>query len=316
MRYFVQHVTRFRYSNAVHESLTEVRMAPRTEAHQRCFQFRLQCKPSVQVMRYDDHYGNVVYHFDVPSPHTSLEIVATSAVEIEPAAELPVRLPDDAWARLDELGQDGEFWDWLHPSRFATATKSLESLAAKLRLADRKSDPLTTVRRVCSSIHRHFSYNPEATEVDSPIDKAIKLRSGVCQDFAHIAITMLRRFSIPARYVSGYLFHDGSDRNTAANASHAWVEVYLPSLGWVGIDPTNDSLAGEKHIRVAVGRDYADVPPTRGVYKGEAESELAVAVSVSSARGESSNDLALHVIRRHSETAAKTEAQEIYQQQQ
>ena len=316
MRYFVQHVTRFRYSSAVHESLTEVRMAPRTEAQQRCYQFRLQCKPSVQVMRYDDHYGNVVYHFDVPTPHTSLEIVAASAIEIEPLPDLPARLPAQAWGQLDELGQDGEFWYWLHPSCFAVPTKALEGLAVRLKLAERKADPLTTVRRICDGIHRHFAYNPEATEVDSPIDTAIKLRSGVCQDFAHIAIAMLRRLGIPARYVSGYLFHNGSDRNTAANASHAWVEVYLPPLGWVGIDPTNDIIAGEKHIRVAVGRDYADVSPTRGVYKGDAESELAVAVSVSATRGQSNSDLALHVIRRNGQSANKTEPQEVYQQQQ
>ncbi|HUN49813.1 MAG TPA: transglutaminase family protein [Candidatus Sulfotelmatobacter sp.] len=315
MRYFVQHVTRFRYSSPVHESLTEVRMAPRTEAHQRCYQFRLQCKPSVQVMRYDDHYGNVVYHFDVPTPHTSLEIVAASAVEIEPLADLPAKLPAEAWRQLDELGQDGEFWDWLHPSRFAVPTKALESLAVRLKLGERKADPLTSVQRICSGIHRHFTYKPEATEVDSPIDMAIKLRSGVCQDFAHIAIAMLRRLGIPARYVSGYLFHNGSDRNTAANASHAWVEVYLPPLGWIGVDPTNDVVVGEKHIRVAVGRDYADVSPTRGVYKGDAESELAVAVSVSATRGQSNSDLALHVIRRNGQSAAKSEPQEVHQQQ-
>jgi len=258
----------------------------------------------------------VVYHFDVPTPHTSLEIVATSAVEIEPPAELPAKLGADAWDRLDELSHDGEFWDWLHPSRFALSSKSLDGLAGKLKLGERKGDPLSAVRRVSSAIHRHFTYNTEATEVDSPIDKAIKLRSGVCQDFAHIAIAVLRGLGIPARYVSGYLFHDGSDRNTAANASHAWVEAYLPTLGWVGFDPTNDSLASDKHIRVAVGRDYADVPPTRGVYKGEAESELAVAVSVSATRGEIRENLALHVIRRHSLAAENSEAAEAYRQQQ
>jgi transglutaminase-like putative cysteine protease len=316
MRYFIQHVTRFTYSAPVHESLTEVRMAPRTEAQQKCFQFRLVCRPSVQVLRYDDHYGNVVYHFDVPTPHSQLEIVTTSAVEIGAAPELPPALDGSAWDSLDALRGDGDYWDWLQPSRFAEQTRALEGLARALAVNRRRRDPLTTLRQASGGVHRHFAYNPEATEVDSPIDAAIRLQSGVCQDFAHIMISLLRRIGIPARYVSGYLFHDGSDRNAAANASHAWVEAFLPGLGWIGVDPTNDTIAGAKHVRVAIGRDYADVPPTRGVYKGDAESELAVSVSVSEARREPSDDASLHVVRRKTANAAKPTAQDVFQQQQ
>jgi len=138
----------------------------------------------------------------------------------------------------------------------------------------------------------------------------------VCQDFAHIAISLLRRLGIPARYVSGYLHHEGSDRDTAANASHAWAEAYLPSLGWIGIDPTNDRIAGDHHIRIGVGRDYADVPPTKGVYKGEAESELAVAVSVSKTRREPAQDSALHVVRQSKlATPSQTQMVDAGQQQ-
>jgi transglutaminase-like putative cysteine protease len=317
MRYFIEHTTRFLYSQPVHEHLTEIRMAPRTEGHQRCFQFRLTTRPNVPVLRYDDHFGNVVYHFDVPAPHARLDIHASSAVEIEPADALPEMLDDGEWDRLDALGNDGEYWDWLQPSHFATRTKPLEALARTLKLDERRQDPLTMLRGVNRSIHRRFDYNQDVTAVDSPIDDAIRHKSGVCQDFAHIAIALLRRLRIPARYVSGYLYHDGSDRDTAANASHAWVEAYLPSLGWIGIDPTNDRIAGDHHIRVAVGRDYADVPPTKGVYKGEAESELAVAVSVSKTRREPSQDAALHVVRR-SKIAAPTPlvGHEVGQQQQ
>ena len=317
MRYFIEHTTRFLYSQPIHEHLTEIRMAPRTEGNQRCFQFRLTTKPNVPVLRYDDHFGNVVYHFDVPTPHAKLEIHASSAVEVEPAAELPDALAVGEWDRLDVLRNDGEYWDWLQPSHFATRTKPLETLARALKLDDRRQDPLTMLRAVNRGIHRRFAYNTDSTVVDSPIDEAIKLKSGVCQDFAHIAIALLRRLGIPARYVSGYLFHDGSDRDTAANASHAWVEAFLPELGWVGIDPTNDRIASDHHIRIGVGRDYADVPPTRGVYKGEAESELAVAVSVSKTRREPAQDAALHVVRRSKIVSAQQLAgQEVGQQQQ
>ena len=120
-----------------------------------------------------------------------------------------------------------------------------------------------------------------AAKADSPIDLALLTHAGVCQDFAHIMITLVRQLKIPCRYVSGYLYHEdqGHDRSPAA-ATHAWVEAYLGELGWVAFDPTNNLMGCERHIRVAMGRDYADVPPTRGVYKGEAESELSVMVAV------------------------------------
>jgi len=129
--------------------------------------------------------------------------------------------------------------------------------------------------------------------VDSPIDEALQARSGVCQDFAHIMIALVRQLKIPCRYVSGYLYHeDQCHDRSPAGASHAWVEAYLGEAGWVEFDPTNNLIGCERHIRVAVGRDYADVPPTRGVHKGEAESELTVRVNVSSVDAPKPEDLA------------------------
>jgi len=130
-------------------------------------------------------------------------------------------------------------------------------------------------------MYARFEYSPSTTRVDSRIDEALRARRGVCQDFSHIFIALARHLGIPTRYVSGYLFGDesASDRSTEG-ATHAWAEALMPGLGWVGFDPTNNVIAGERHIRVAIGRDYADVPPTRGVYKGGAKSALAVAVEV------------------------------------
>jgi transglutaminase-like putative cysteine protease len=126
---------------------------------------------------------------------------------------------------------------------------------------------------------------PNSTKVDSPIAEALQARQGVCQDFAHIMIALVRRLNIPCRYVSGYMFHrdDTENDRSLEGASHAWVEALVPRLGWVAFDPTNNLVGADRHIRVAIGRDYADVPPTRGVYKGEAQSELSVAVTVSPA---------------------------------
>jgi transglutaminase-like putative cysteine protease len=132
------------------------------------------------------------------------------------------------------------------------------------------------------SICQAFSYVPKSTKVDSPIDDALESRQGVCQDFAHIMIALLRGLKIPARYVSGYLFHEAKSTNRSSDgASHAWVEALVPKVGWLALDPTNNLIGGDRHIRVAIGRDYSDVPPTRGVYKGEAQSELSVSVTVS-----------------------------------
>jgi transglutaminase-like putative cysteine protease len=137
-------------------------------------------------------------------------------------------------------------------------------------------------------VHRTFEYSPKSTRVDSPIDDVLSARRGVCQDFAHVMIALVRRLGIPCRYVSGYLFQqpDGSAQSVDG-ATHAWAEAWFPGLEWVGFDPTHNTTTGEGHIRVAIGRDYSDVPPTRGVFKGSSamRSELAVGVSVGTVPG-------------------------------
>src|SRR4029453_5520185 len=140
--------------------------------------------------------------------------------------------------------------------------------------------PLSEILAINEAIHRRFTYRQQVTGVDSPIDHALESGEGVCQALAPAPLAWLGGRGIPARYVSGYLFH-GSGDTSADGATHAWIEAFLPGLGWVGFDPTNKVLAGPRHIRVAIGRDYADVPPTKGVFRGRSANELAVAVQVS-----------------------------------
>ena len=281
MFYFIRHVTRFAYSSPVTESVTEIRMQPRTESNQRCLQFEVSTQPRARILGYRDYAGNIVHHFDIPGRHTQLKITAESNVEIIPTAPLPDRLDDDVWNALDAIGDSGEYWDYLFPSKFAVNTELLNQLKDELQI-ERRGDPLQLLLRINSAISEKFDYAPQSTSVDSPIDDALRARKGVCQDFAHIMIALVRQLRIPCRYLSGYLYHEtgGHDRS-AADATHAWVEAYLPQLGWIGFDPTNNLIAGERHIRTAIGRDYADVPPTRGIFKGLASSELSVAVQVS-----------------------------------
>jgi transglutaminase-like putative cysteine protease len=169
----------------------------------------------------------------------------------------------------------------LLPSHFARPSPALEKLAAGIG-GERRGDPLSLLKELNQSIFSAFKYKPKATRVNSPIEDALSSRQGVCQDFAHVFIALLRSMRIPARYVSGYLYHGSENQDRSSDgATHAWVEAWLPGPGWIGFDPTNNLLASERHIRTAIGRDYADVPPTRGVFRGEASTKLTVSVAVS-----------------------------------
>ena len=281
MRYTIRHVTHFTYDQAIAESVMEVRMQPRSDGSQRCLRFGLGTVPSSRVMMHEDHDGNIVHHFNIPGRHSSLTLTADALVECEPP---PVREAFDvnAWQRIDAIAAAGECWEYLAPSTFATPTPLLLEFARDIDTT-RDHDPLTALRRTAAAVFTRLEYSPRSTRVDSPIDEALTARRGVCQDFAHIFIALTRHLGVPCRYVSGYLFHDaGCADRSAEGATHAWAEVLLPDCGWIGIDPTNNIMASERHIRVAFGRDYADVPPTRGVYKGATavRSDLAVSVCV------------------------------------
>jgi len=281
MNYTVRHVTRFVYDEPINENVMEVRMQPRSELCQRCLRFELTTSPRTSVQAYCDPQGNIVHHFDIPGRHSQLTLTAEAIVEFVGCPDETLALSLDDWARIDAIASTAEHWDHLHGSTYARDTPRLLEFEASLGL-DRSKDPMTTLRQLSSSIRGGFDYRPQTTRVDSPIDEALENRAGVCQDFAHIMIGLVRRLGIPCRYVSGYLFHGEGDRS-AEGATHAWVEALLPDAGWIGFDPTNDMLAGQRHIRVAIGRDYADVPPTRGVYKGQARDDLSVSVQVSQA---------------------------------
>ncbi len=280
MRYSIRHLTKFVYSVPVTESFLEARMEPRSERNQTCLEFELSVRPRAKVQSYNDSLGNTVHHFDVATTHTELAVLAESLVEIGPPPEIPESLPVETWNDLDNLAAEGDYWDFIADSHFAVRTAMLEQLVATFDL-QRRDDPLTLLRWLNHRVYEWFDYVPKATRVDSPIDHALAKRAGVCQDFAHIMVALVRQVGIPCRYVSGYMHHGREDHDRSAEgATHAWVEAFLPSLGWVGFDPTNDLIAGHRHIRAAVGRDYADVPPTKGVYKGGADSELSVSVQV------------------------------------
>ncbi len=278
--YSIRHLTRFRYSRPISESIMETRMHPRSDTNQHCLTFSLSVSPRCRVFTYRDHLGNNVQHFNIPGEHTQLVVIAESVIEQQPLPDVPRFLSLDAWSALDDLIGSGDYWEMLLPSSFAFETTALVDLAKKIGVA-RRDDPLMLVHEINERLYDYFEYVPRSTRVDSPIDEAILSGRGVCQDFAHTMIALLRYVGIPARYVSGYLYRGLQDQDRSTpDATHAWVDVLLPHLGWIGFDPTNNLIAHHRHIRTAIGRDYADVPPTHGIFRGHTESELYVAVQV------------------------------------
>ncbi|HKQ48906.1 MAG TPA: transglutaminase family protein [Phycisphaerae bacterium] len=283
MLYKIHHTTAFRYDQPIRESVMEVRMKPRSEASQRCHEFNLKTSPAARTHSYTDYLGNVVQHFDIPSVHDHLEVTAVALVETYANGASPPAGEASAWNQLDALAGSAEHWDWLHPSYFAKPSDPLSAFAERAGLR-RESDPLTVLNKTREALHAAIRYDRGATRVDSPIDECLEKKSGVCQDFAHVFIALARGLGIPARYVSGYLFHREGDAEPAAGAAtHAWAEAFIPGVGWMGFDPSNNCAVGERHIRVAIGRDYKDVPPNRGVFKGIANQSLDVHVDVARA---------------------------------
>ena len=282
MFYAIRHFTRYRYSRSVWQSMMEVRMHPRSEGNQRCFVFQLSVNPRARIFGYTDSYGNLVHHFDLPSRHSQLTIISDALVNIEAQPSIPEVMEYRGWQELEELVEKKDYWDMLMPSHFAGSSPELEQLASEIGATERKRrSPLPFLRDIASGVHRSFSYVKKSPAVNSPIEDALRSRRGVCQDFAHIMIALERNARIPCRYVSGYLYHSTEIAHPAADgATHAWVEALLPGLGWVGFDPTINRLASEQHIRTATGRDYADVPPTMGMMKGKADTQLQVRVRV------------------------------------
>jgi transglutaminase-like putative cysteine protease len=281
----IYHLTRHVYTAPVRESVTEVRKQPRSGVRQRLLAFQLRTEPEARLFSYVDWLGNTIHHFDVPESHDTLSVEVRALVETAPGEQLPPQASQLEWDRVRGERVKLEFHDFLAPSHYVRLSQDLAAFLAEHGIDHPGPDPLVALCRLKDAIYRALAYRPGVTEWDSPSDQALARREGVCQDFAHVMIAAARSWGIPARYVSGYLYHEKNDaERSSPDASHAWAECYLPTFGWIGFDPTNDILAGERHVAAAVGRDYADAPPSRGVFKGGEEGALEVEVRVAKGR--------------------------------
>lgn len=282
MRYRLRHLTSYRYSEAVTLSQNLAHLAPRQTPTQRVLTHALEVEPTPGVIRRRlDYFGNPTDAFAIAAVHDRLVVLSRAEVEVDaPAWPEPESTPAWDGAAVQGGGDSPEAWEFRFDSAQIPCAADLAAYARADFLPGRPV--LAAALALNRRIHAEFAYDPAATSVATPVLDALELRRGVCQDFAQVMIGCLRTLGLAARYVSGYLETQppsGRERLIGADASHAWLQLWC-GAGWIDLDPTNDCLPGERHILVAIGRDFADVSPLKGMVLGGGRAEVAVGVDV------------------------------------
>ena len=274
----ITHQTDLTYSDLISESVMELRVAPRQEQDQHRLSFNLAIGPPTSVTSYFDWLGNTVHAFSINPFHQKIRIVATSVVETDRSRPMPEQLPD-TWPI--QSYESYAMWDYLHMPTETSAGPVIN--CAPLQELNTTLDAKPGMKlgelalRMMNTINEKFEYQKGVTTAASPITDILEHRKGVCQDFTHLLLGMARAMQIPARYVSG-LVHPEAEEFRGYTQTHAWVELYFPSTGWIGLDPTNKTVIGPNFIKVAIGRDFRDVPPNKGLYRGKAKEGIDVVV--------------------------------------
>jgi transglutaminase-like putative cysteine protease len=289
-RYRIRHATTYSYGSAMTDGYTVGVLAPRNTAHQRLRSYRLEVDPEADELdERVDQFGNRITQLGLHHPHERLEVVSVAEVDVDSPDE---PRDDRPWEEVVEIASALTGDDAIEIRPFRAPSRHVDTVVggALGRLVGETMIPgegiVDAARRLCTTIFETFEFDPTFTEVSTPVAQVAEARRGVCQDFAHLALAVLRSVGLPARYVSGYIETEapaGSERLVGADASHAWCAVWTPGDGWIDLDPTNGHLPVSRHVTVAWGRDYADVAPVRGVVIGPAsEQRLDVAVDVAS----------------------------------
>jgi transglutaminase-like putative cysteine protease len=284
MNFAIRYLTNYDYDAEVVDNLNALRVKPAANGRQRCDEFSVRLNPEVRLHRHADYFGTEVVEFEVSRPHRHLTIDVRARVTTKP----PPEPPHATWDALREPSYREAGGEFLLQTDDTPGHPVLEELLATARAA---SNPLDMLMLISELIPDRFEYRQGATYVDSSIEHLLDVGAGVCQDFVHLGLCLLRHHGIAARYVSGYLFAAGShgDRESVEVDTHAWLEALLPvgSAGsqssepvWVAADPTNRGLAGETHVKIGHGRHYPDVPPIKGVYRGVANAKLDASVTM------------------------------------
>jgi transglutaminase-like putative cysteine protease len=277
MNFAIRYLTEYRYDTPVTDNLNALRVKPATTATQRVDDFGVRVDPESRLHQHLDYFGTTVIEFGVSRPHDHLSIDVRARVK----TSAPEQPPEAPWAALGDPAYRAAAGEFLLLADDPDAL-ALDELVGQ----SRADSPLATVRRVVEVITDRFEYRAGVTYVGSTVADLLEAGAGVCQDFAHLALLLLRRHGIAGRYASGYLFapSDGDEQADSAEVdTHAWVEALLPADGepvWVAADPTNRSLVGERHVKIGHGRNYADVPPVKGVFRGAAGAKLSASVKM------------------------------------
>lgn len=287
MQYNVRHTTTYSYKDPVALCQNQIHLTPRSTPFQSCTDFQLEISPEPIVRRrWTDIFGNEVWYFSIEEPHQQLAVTSHSQVAVMPHDVMAAEL-SPAWEQVrDQLAQASTS-ELRRSAQFCFESAYIRYLPEALDYALPSFSPerplLAAAIDLMSRIHHDFLYVPESTAVTTSTAEVMKLRRGVCQDFAHLQLACLRCLGLAARYVSGYLVTDpppGQPKLVGADASHAWLSVYCPGTGWIDLDPTNNVIPQMRHVTVAWGRDYRDVCPIQGVFTGGGKHAMHVAVDV------------------------------------
>ncbi len=286
-KFKIRHVTRYSYEGQVRDSANQIMLYPQEDEFQDVIHQNVVISGNPMVNNHHDYYGNKVGTFTNSQPHHQL-VIDSQLVVITKNRPVPEdREPfDKQWSDLQSIRFDLRFIDFLKQERF----NSYEELGKVIEEERCKNcTPYESARHFCQYVFDSFTYRKGITTVETTVDEIWKIKSGVCQDFAHILLVMLRLISIPSRYVSGYICPNKSGMR-GEGATHAWVEAYIPYFGWIGLDPTNNCIANETHVRLAVGKNFSDCSPVKGTYRGSSDHTLEVAVSVAYEDGKTSSN--------------------------
>jgi transglutaminase-like putative cysteine protease len=287
MKYKVSHTTIYDYSESIPVCHNEIRLWPRDHRRQTCLSHRLRVRPEPATTDHRmDYFGNHAGQFAIEQPHNRLTVTAISQVQVTPP-EVPAPSSTPPWEDIRDRFAIGQPPWWLEARQFVLDSPFVQASAALRQLAEPSFTPgrpwLEAVLDLTKRIYSEFKYDPAATSVNTPLDTVLRIKRGVCQDFAHLQIGCLRSMGLPARYVSGYLLTappPGQPKLVGSDASHAWTAAFSPEAGWIDFDPTNNIIPGIGHVTLAWGRDYGDVCPIKGVLVGGGQHRMRVAVDV------------------------------------
>ncbi len=272
MKWEITHHTSYAYASPVRDSFNEARLQPFSDEWQTVENFLLKVLPAARLRHHHDFYSNVVHRFEIVEPHSTLLVESNLRVTTKPRPLLALNATPFPLARIGEAAREPRVFEFLQESRFVELSPEVWRLA--LDTTDGVADAWQAALALMKCVHATLKYEPNSTSVHTHARDVLRDKRGVCQDFAHVMIGLCRVMKIPALYVSGYLATE------IASATHAWVEVFVPGVGWRSLDPTHNCQTDETYIKIAVGRDYADVPPVTGQYKGTLDRKLTVAVKV------------------------------------